>query len=83
MTEGEAMYKICPIRRVPEKINDGGYIPMCSGSACMMWRWEIEMVQDAGCDVRTNEDGINEFVSRPELSQTNGYCGLAGKTGVA
>lgn len=83
MTEEEAVYKICPIQRVLEKINDSGYIPMCSGNACMMWRWEMEMVIDAACDVCTNEDGINEMVPRPKLSDSNGYCGLAGKTGVA
>lgn len=82
MTEEEAVYKICPIQRVPEKANDCGYIPMCSGSACMMWRWEMEMVIDAACDVRTNEYGINEMVPRPKLSDSSGYCGLAGKAGV-
>jgi hypothetical protein len=56
--------------------NDGDHqiapdLAKCIGSACMMWRWEMESV------LQMEGDGIHRSAVRP--SKKNGYCGLAGK----
>lgn len=64
MTETEAKTKWCPMWRLGQSFDFGGYAAVnnhsasnCIGSACMMWR---------------------EIVGVPD-DQKQGYCGLAGK----
>lgn len=79
MTEDKAKTKWCPFSR-PSVIYGGVRVISarhdqnpdpntmnrnCIGSACMAWRWEEE------------RKSANE--TRRILSQTEGYCGLAGK----
>ncbi len=84
MTEDEAESKWCPFSRFQSRLDEGGAnrwkqdappdepyalnpVPCrCIGSACMAWRWEREQINE--CSPRMTR-----------RSETDGYCGLAGK----
>ncbi len=44
----------------------------CFGSRCMAWRWA-----DKGD--RYFDAALQAWASKPDLSTTHGYCGLAGR----
>lgn len=93
MTTDDARKKLCPFRKrhvytyferqgPPEIYFIDEEFLACLAGDCMAWRWITEMVLDCACDVRPNDDGINEIVPRPVISNTEGFCGLVGKCDV-
>lgn len=92
MTEDEAKTKWCPFARTPQPQNyaanrtpKGSFInSKCLGSECMAWRWN-----KAANPNWKPRNYISSIVSNPYLeepssadSQIEGYCGLAGKSGL-
>lgn len=65
MTEEEAKTKWCPAYREPDNRGDHKSVN-CIGSACMAWRWQ-----------RISPPGL--MAGTGQYSDTDGYCGLAGK----
>lgn len=70
MTEEEAKEKWCPMAQISYQFYAGigrSEFQQCSGSNCMMWRWNTAGFKY--CD--------GDRVDVP--SKTDGYCGLGGK----
>lgn len=63
--EKKAVEKVCCGPAVETDIK-------CAGSRCMAWRWA-----DKGD--RYFDPALQAWASKPDLSTTHGYCGLAGR----
>lgn len=79
MTEEEAKTKLCVhqpfVRRALTTNGDVTqtyYEPRCMGSQCMAWRWNSWREFPPGAHTSTPP-------SMMQKSETEGYCGLAGK----
>ena len=66
MTEQEAKTKVCPVGAMRGSYDGNWDRGHCIGSACMAWRWDREEL----------ESGTPGYTRK---SETDGYCGLAGK----
>jgi hypothetical protein len=79
MTEEEAKTKWC-VGPSPSNTGisitqpDGSYRYVCSGSACMAWRWE-----ELGGFERLFDRNTPKVWVKSGNSTTDGHCGLAGK----
>jgi hypothetical protein len=76
MTEDEAKTKVCSGARAAGLGED----IKCIASKCMAWRWKVTP-PEIGQSVARDAGGRAYYVpifGRPEISDTDGGCGLAG-----
>lgn len=75
MKTTEAKEKICPYAMTACFMGAGD--ALCEADQCMAWRWHHE-----DTFIRETVEGIKILTNgERNMSETDGYCGLAGKAG--